>query len=633
MGIVLRLSDDLANQIAAGEVVERPASVVKELLENALDAGATRITVEVEGGGLTLLRVTDDGSGMDRADAVLSLERHATSKLRAFDDLLSLSSFGFRGEALPSIASVSRFTLRTRRREDDEGVEIAVTAGQLAAPRPCGLAVGTSVEVRDLFFNVPARRKFLKSQATESSHITDAVEAMALSQPALSLELLRDGRRVGEWLSSSGVADRVRAAFKGEDLSELSGSKGCVDLHAFLGRPERARSASQATRIFVNGRLIRDRGIARTVLQAYGSVLPPGRYPVGVVFLSVPGDQVDVNVHPQKAEVRFAKARDVTEAVFGILSLELGRAFGLAAPQRFFPPRMPLPGARPEADRKSTEAWSWEGGHAGVAREAVLADAATPLLVPRPPEGLVPAAPGAPPAATVPEADPWGLSESAPSAQASSTLPRAYPPLDERAPDNRTGRVRFSALRYLAQARATYLLCEGDDGLYVIDQHAAAERVTFHRLQAAFAARAVAIQPLLFPLVVDGAESDVLVLADHQEELLAAGIDARPAGTRQIALHGVPQLVSKADPERLLRDLLAEVSRQGGRAFSDALDLALATMACHGSLRAGDRVAPEEARALLGALDEVDFSGHCPHGRPVITSLRFDELERKVGRR
>jgi DNA mismatch repair protein MutL len=671
VGIVARLPDDLANQIAAGEVVERPASVVKELLENALDAGATRITVEVEGGGITLLRITDNGVGMDAADAALALERHATSKLRAFVDLLSLSSFGFRGEALPSIASVSRFTLRTRQKTADEGVEIVVTAGHASPARPCGMAAGTILEVRDLFFNVPARRKFLKSQATESSHISEVVEAMALGNPQLSIDLVREGRRVNEWLSSNGVGDRVRTAFKGEDLAELSGTRSGVSVHAFLGRPERARAVSHSTRLFVNGRVIRDRALLRSVTQAYGSVLPPGRYPVGVVFLTLPPDQVDVNVHPQKAEVRFARSRDVLDALYEVLSLELGRAFGLAGPQRSFPKAPPRPTFARDVE-KPAEGWSWDDAPAALRREAALVDEALPLLAlaprgrepgasptlpptttrsavsPRPDELLADAVHPAPPSPVrtaqppvVIEADPWGLSDfdgppsaASPGTPAVSASSPVYPSL-ELAPADRDveGRVRFSSLRYLGQSRATYLLCEGIDALYVLDQHAAAERVTFHRLKTAFAARAVAIQPLLFPRIIEAPETDVAMVDEHHEELLGAGLDARAAGARQIAIHGIPQILKRGDPERMLRDLLAEASRQGGRAFSDAIDLALATMACHGSLRAGDRVAPEEATALLQALDDVDFAGHCPHGRPVVTSLRFDELERKVGRR
>jgi DNA mismatch repair protein MutL len=606
-----RLPDDIANQIAAGEVVERPASVVKELCENALDAGATRVRVDIEGGGVVLIRVSDDGFGMDEVDARLAVERHATSKIRKLDDLMSLSTFGFRGEALPSIASVSRFTLRTRERAVDEGVEIRVDAGAAASVRPAGVAPGTTIEVRDLFFNVPARRKFLKATGTESAHVTEAVESMALGAPSLTVTLSRDGRVVREWLRQPTRAARVRESFAGEELAELSGTRGFVTVEALLGRPERARATTASLKLFVNGRAVRDRVLQRTVCQAYGSVLPPGRYPVGAVYVEVPSDRVDVNVHPQKAEVRFADGRTIADAVFSVLSLELGKAFGLAPANRsLFGGARVASGAEAKADAAPERAaWAWSSGEAGP-----------------------------PPA--VAEADPWGfgVAPASPSPVAPSpsvvSPPIAYPPLERdllASPEDAS--ARYGRLRFVAQVRSTFLVCEGDDGLYVLDQHAAAERVTFDRLKRAFASRAVAVQPLLFPEVVEVPPEDAALVEEEHELLLAAGIDARVVGPTKVAVHGVPQILARAKPERLLRDLLAEASRGGRAAFRDAVDLALATMACHGSIRAGDHVAPEEAVALLAALDKVDFAGHCPHGRPIITILRWPDLERRVGRR
>ena len=601
-----RLPADLANQIAAGEVVERPASIVKELCENAMDAGATRIRVDIEGGGVTLLRVSDDGVGMERADAELSVERHATSKIRALDDLTRLETFGFRGEALPSIASVSRFLLRTRERASDEGVELVVDAGAPAVVRPAGCAPGTTVEVRDLFFNVPARRKFLKATGTESAHVTDVVEAMAIGAPALTVTLSRDGRVVREWLRQETAAARVRESFRGEELAELYGARGPLEVRALLSRPERARATTSALKLYVNGRLVRDRALLRTVSQAYGSVLPHGRYPVGAVFVVLPSDRVDVNVHPQKAEVRFADGRAVADAVFSVLSLELGKAFGLAPASRSLFGGARVTGGQPQAP------------------------------APRPEEPPASAWTGATPS---PADDPWGLAggiaDALPGAPSPPAAPSAaYPPLEPdlyARPDD--ANAKFARLRFVAQVRATFLLCEGDDGLYVLDQHAAAERVAFDRLKRAYASRTVAIQPLLFPEIVEVTAGDAAIVEEQHELLLAAGIDARVAGPTRVAVHGVPQILGRARPERLLRDLLAQASRGGRAAFQDAVDLALATMACHGALRAGDRVIAEEASALLAALDLVDFAGHCPHGRPIVTVLRWPELERRVGRR
>ncbi len=580
MGVVHRLPDDLANQIAAGEVVERPASVVKELIENALDAGARRIRVDVEGGGVGLVRVSDDGSGMVPDDAELAVERHATSKIAALGDLARIRSYGFRGEALPSIASVSRFSMRTRRHDDDSGVEIAIEGGSAPAIRPSGGAAGTTVEVRDLFFNVPARRKFLRSLATESAHITEVAESAALSTSEVTLVLSREGRVVREWLRAAGREERVRSAFGDEPLSRCAGERGPLHVEAFLARPERARAAASALTLFVNGRTVKDRALSRAVAQAYGSVLESGRYPVGAVYLEIDPALVDVNVHPQKAEVRFADGRAVGEALFRILADELSRAFGMPVATRTW--NRPTPKLEPALDFPPVRT-------ARVA-EAIVAS------------GL-----------------PWSFAAPAIEAPGDAV---------ER-PEN----TSFSRLTFIAQVKQTYLLCEGVDGVYVLDQHAAAERVTFHRLRSSYRGRDIATQALLFPVAVEVTAQDAAFVEEEQRALADLGLDVRAIGPTTIAVHAMPRLLSRAKPETIVRDLIAEVTRSGGRAFSNAVDLVLATMACHGSVRAGDRLSAEEAAALLVALDQVDFSGHCPHGRPIVTRIGWDELERKVGRR
>ena len=590
-GKIALLADDLANQIAAGEVVERPASVVKELVENAVDAGARRIAIDVEQGGVTLVRVADDGEGMAPDDAALSIERHATSKIKSLGDLDVIMSFGFRGEALPSIASVSRFSIRTRAKGADVGTEVRVDGGGKKAVRACGCADGTTVEVRDLFFNVPARRKFLKSTAAESAQISEVCESLALGAPTVSVKLTRDGKVVREWLPAPDLATRVRAALQGEELAEIHGVRGPLEVHAMLGRPERARAASTGLRVFVNGRIVKDRTLLRTVAQAYGGVLPPGKYPLGAVFLELPPERVDVNVHPQKAEVRFADGRGITDALFHIVSSELGRAFGVAPAVRTFGPA------------------------AGAVLSFGAPSSSQPTLR-RPSDAEARPLPTFPLSAAV-----------------DVQYPTTEPSTSRISYDPEPTRPKFAELRFLAQAQRTYLVCEGADALYVLDQHAAAERVTFHRLKQAFVSRTVAMQPLLLPLVLDVTEDDAALAEERHDELLGAGIDVRRVALAKVALHGVPQILAKASPERLVRDLFAEVSRSGRAVFHEAIDLSLATMACHGSLRAGDRVSRDEADALLLALDQTDFAGHCPHGRPVVTTLRFAELERRVGRR
>lgn len=597
------LPPELASQIAAGEVVERPSSAVKELIENALDAEATRVDVEIEGGGITRLCVSDDGMGMDEADARLCVERHATSKLRTFADLTHVATFGFRGEALPTIASVSRFSLRTRTRDSDVGLLLQIEGGKHVLAEPAGMATGTQIDVRDLFYNVPARRKFLRSTGTESGHVTEAVEQAALARPDITFTLTRDGRKVRELLRAGERAERVRQVSDLEELASCVGERGPLHVEAYLSRPEHARTGAGGLSILVNGRPVRDRAILVTIAQAYGSVLERGRYPRGVVYLDVAPELVDVNVHPQKAEVRFADPRAVSDAVYQILSKALVSAFSLppvsraawgrSSPQKT--PDPPIVALKEDLTQRPAPK---------VERELPLAALMTSV------------------ARSAPELAPT-LAE-----PAVSTV-REHPA----APIRPRPEVPWASLRFIAQLRMTYLLCEGEDGIYLLDQHAAAERVTFTRLLREYQARSVPSQALLFPQVVDVTSAELELVEERQKEIAEVGLDVRARGTTSLSIHAVPRLLSRASPERLLRDLLTEVSRSGGRGFSDAVDLALATMACHGSIRAGDALSANEATALLIALDEADFAGHCPHGRPVVTFLSYAELERKVGRR
>jgi DNA mismatch repair protein MutL len=622
-GLIHVLPDDLANQIAAGEVVERPASVVKELVENALDAGARRIRVDVEAGGVDLVRVADDGSGMEREDAQRAVLRHATSKLRRLEDLAAIHSFGFRGEALPSIASVSHLEILTRRSSEAEGTRIRIDGGSEADVGPAGCAAGTVVAVRDLFYNVPARRKFLKATATESARVSEVVEAAALGEPAVTFVLSRDGRVVGEWLRAEGREERTRSMFAGEALAVCLGERGPLSIEAYLSRPERARTGTAHLMVFVNGRPVRDRTLARSVALAYGSVLESGRYPVGAVFLELPHELVDVNVHPQKAEVRFADGRAVSDALFKIVGASIREAFGL-----------PDAGTYPGKKQKLFDDPTGPGANAWV-----FGAAASSALAPSAREEAPESEPPIDSRTTLVSPEPITL-RGDPSYPPSQTNPSSVPPsipyptaveLAEAA--SRERKVVFGALRFVGQVRSTFFVCEGSDGVYLLDQHAAAERITFHRLKRAYEAREVASQKMLFPAVVPVAPSEAALVEEQHEAIARMGLEVRAAGYSEVAIHAVPLLLVKASPERLLRDLLDEVSHAGERAFSGAIDRAIATMACHGSLRAGDPVAPEEARALLAALDEADFAGHCPHGRPVVMRVGWGELEHRVGRK
>jgi DNA mismatch repair protein MutL len=590
VGSTIRVLDDaLCDQIAAGEVVERPASVVKELLENAVDAGATRIQVEIEDAGCARIRVVDDGTGMSEDDALLCLRRHATSKLRSIDDLQSIATLGFRGEALPSIASVSRLTLTTREREAVAGTQVGSAGGAEPRASAIGCAPGTAVEVRDLFFNVPARLKFLKSRPTESGHVAAVCTRLALVQPEIALSLTSDGRAARDFARGASFVERVQQVFPGEALTTFEDERDGVLVQCALSAPERGRNGSTGLHLFVNGRPIRDQSLARAVAYAYGSVLPPGRYPVGAVCL------------------RLASDRD---AITRLLAKHLGTsAF-----------RGPI--------RRPSDYWEQRLG--GGVPSGLGTGVYAPLDV---------AAGGA-----LHEADPWGLASASDPATGSGfaepglgeTFTAGGAPYGQPSAPAQTsldGHGFFGTLRVLAQVRSMLLVCEGRDALYVIDQHAADERIRYDRLRRAYADRDVKTQRLLFPERVACTEVEAAICEGQAEALAQVGLECSLLGPGTIAVHTVPALLSRAAPERLVRDMLAELERDGGRSFSAAIDRAIATMACHGAIRAGDPLSPEQAAALLRNLDAVgDFAGHCPHGRPVVHSIPLDDLERRLGR-
>jgi DNA mismatch repair protein MutL len=593
VGRIHILDGALADQIAAGEVVERPASVVKELLENALDAGARAITVEVREGGSGLIRVSDDGSGMVREDAQRCVLRHATSKLRTAEDLTRIATLGFRGEALPSIASVSRFRLTSRTADEVEGTEVTIEGGAPPGMSPVGCAVGTTIEVRDLFYNTPARKKFLKGSASESAHVSEVCLRAALVDEGLRLTLIRDGRRAREFLPAQDWAERARHVLEGKSV-RIEGEQRGVKVRALLSAPEDSRSGALGLHVFVNGRPVRERTLARSIAYAYGSVLPPGRYPTGVVHLALDPAEVDVNVHPQKAEVRFQRGREVNEALTRVLAQGLGTSAWAGPQQRgnaFWSERLPV--------GPTTAASS---------------------------EALAPAARG--------EEDPWGLSYplsgSTELPSRNYELPLVVPEVPRDAGNFEPAPAR---LRALAQVRRLYILAEGEQGLVVLDQHAADERIQYDRLRKQFAERAVVLQRLLLPERVVVSAREAALIEAHGEDILRAGIEVSLIGSDCAAIHAVPAILRRAPPERLLRDLLDELARSGERGFGDAIDMALATMACHGAIRAGDTLSLEECQALLDGSARIgEFAGHCPHGRPVLMELPFTELARRVGR-
>jgi DNA mismatch repair protein MutL len=587
------LPPGLVNQIAAGEVVERPASVVKELVENALDAGARSLSVDVEEGGLALVRVADDGSGMDRADALLALERHATSKLRDAAGLSAISTMGFRGEALPAIASVSRFRLDTAPGADGQGTRVDVEGGAVREVGAIGRPRGTTVEVRDLFFNTPARRKFMRASATEAAHATEAVVRLALARTDVSFTLRSGGRlalaaRAGEPLAERAAHALGREAHR--HLVDVDAERGGVRVHGVVCSPARSEATGRALHLFVNGRWVRDRSGAHAVLRAFAGTLPAGRHPAGILFVELPLGRVDVNVHPQKHEVRFADAREVQDAIFHAVSGALRSA-------------------------------PWLGGRAGGG-------------APAPPAGAAIAAEEAADALA------WARATHPPAGSgASLPLPARGDGATAELALGADGAARppgyFASLRYLGQHARTYLLCEAPGGaLVVVDQHASHERLLFQRLRAALQDRALAVQPFLLPQVVTLPSAAARALEAGLPELSRLGLDVEPFGGDAFSVKGAPAALGGVDLAALLGDLagqLAEVER--GSALDQALHDLLATMACHAAVRANEEVSPEEARALLAGLDGIDFKGRCPHGRPVVFELPLAELERRVGRR
>lgn len=597
MSKVTILPENLCNMIAAGEVVERPASVIKELLENALDARASEILVEVESGGKKLMRVTDDGEGMARDDAFLCLERHATSKIRTAQDLAAISTLGFRGEALPAIASVSRLTLRTCGNDQGEGLEIYLEGGTVRKSQDLGLPRGTCVEVRNLFFNTPARRKFLRRDETELGHIADVVTRQALAHPQVRFRLEHNGRQLFEVRRNSSLPERI-GAFLGrsliKDLVAVQAAGADVKLHGFVCPPLINRSSSSAVYTFINGRYVRDRVVQHAILEGYRHLLMKGRYPVTVLFLEIAPSQVDVNVHPTKHEVRFrdqgAVHDFIVEAVRHVLRVSPGLRQESLAPAE---PLREIPQQEHPAQPSSKL-------HSATERvqEALLSYASKPQR----PEFPV----------TRP-----GLAKP----------PASREPL----PSQATGQAEgfFSTLRYLGQYRNSYLLCQDADDLVLIDQHAAHERIRFESLRNNYQNGTPANQALLFPQVVEFDFKGAALLTEHLPMVQRLGFDIEPFGGKSFAVKSVPTLLLNADVERLLRDLAADLDAVGqSGAAADVIDDVLMRLACHDVVRANQALNPAEVQALFRALDQVDFQAHCPHGRPVLVRLTLSDIER-----
>ncbi|MET0483634.1 MAG: DNA mismatch repair endonuclease MutL [Aestuariivirgaceae bacterium] len=587
---IRRLSEGLVNRIAAGEVVERPASVVKELVENAIDAGARHIDVVFHGGGRTLIRVSDDGSGMDAAELDLAVERHATSKL-ADEALIRITTLGFRGEALPSIGAVARLRIVSRADGHSEAHEIRVEAGLKDQVRPAARGRGSEVEVRDLFHAVPARLKFLKAERSETAEGADVVRRLAMAHPDVGFTFTAAGGQLVD-LARAPIEQRIADIMGREFMASavpLDEEREGVRLTGHAGLPTYHRPQASHLYLFVNGRPVRDRLMAGAARAAYADLMMRGRYPAAVLFVNCPPEMVDVNVHPAKAEVRFRDGALVRSLIIG----SIRQAIAVAGPRSTAQLAMGTLGAmRPMALA------------AGEARRGVALLASAPL------PGLAE------------EPEPFiGFGEPA----ADHAAPSA--PAEEGSLDRPLGAAR-------AQLHDTYILAQTRDGMVIVDAHAAHERLTLERLKAERARRGIVRQPLLVPEVVDLDPVAAACLAGDAEVLAEAGLALERFGPGAVLVREVPAMLAGCGIAELVRDLASDsMAGEQGRALAERLDRILATVACHGSVRAGRRLALAEMDALLRQMESTPNSGQCNHGRPTFVELKLGDLERLFGRK
>ena len=610
------LSPRLANQIAAGEVVERPASVIKELLENSLDSGATRIEVEVEQGGVKLLRVRDDGCGIPADDLPLALARHATSKIRDLEDLERVVSLGFRGEALASISSVSRLTLTSRTADASEAWQVETEGRDMQARvQPAAHPVGTSVEVRDLFFNTPARRKFLRTEKTEFDHLQEVIKRLALARFDVAFHLRHNGKPVLALHQAPDAPSRARrvASVCGpaflEQAMPVEIERNGLHLWGWVGLPTYSRSQADLQYFYVNGRMVRDKLVAHAVRQAYRDVLFNGRHPTFVLFLDVDPGVVDVNVHPTKHEVRFRDNRMVHDFLYGTLH----RALADVRPEDQMAPVT----AAPAPVASGLAAGEFAGQNEMSLAASVLESPQAPQPAWRGP-GAGYQAPRPLPAGTVAEAQ--GAYREFFSPLPASAVPSALPEAQDDVPP----------LGYaLAQLKGVYILSENAHGLVLVDMHAAHERIMYERLKTAMASEGLRGQPLLVPESIAVSQREADCAEEHANWFQRLGFELQRLGPESLAIRQVPSLLKQAEATRLVQDVLADLLEYGTSDRIQAhLNELLGTMACHGAVRANRRLTLPEMNGLLRDMEQTERSGQCNHGRPTWTQMGMTDLDK-----
>jgi DNA mismatch repair protein MutL len=665
------LPETVANKIAAGEVIERPASVVKELLENALDAGARSVRIETESGGKRLIRVIDDGCGMNHDDALLAFERHATSKLRTADDLLSIATLGFRGEALPSIAAISRLLLETRDADEGEGTRIEFAGGKLLGVKPAGVPVGTSISVADIFYAVPARRKFLKSETTELGHIASLVTHYALAHPDRHFLLKTQSQEILNCSPVEKLADRVYQIFGRQALDELTEippteaavrsaisepplepeeRAATLRVSGFTSRPEVQRSNRNGIYIFVNRRLVRDRLLLHAISEAYRNIVPPGVFPVVLLFLDMPYEEVDVNVHPAKIEVRFRHPQFVHDFTRDALR----QALSVARPI----PGFPAAHAATASGGAATLSAATNGGSTAFAAGAAAID---PAYLSSANPGVIPGVPPGPPRAMIPRS--FGDVASAAEGFELSGAPNR--PISQRLQFDPTGASDFSLgpqesgapavaaagigvaetpgalpsvediadLKPLGQVNSSFIVAVNGEGLWIIDQHVAHERVLFEQHLRARRNGELGGQRLLVPLIVELNPRQLAIFEQIGEELRANGFEAELMGARSVAIQAAPAGINSGDAEKLLYEILDGIARENQAISIDSLQAKIAaSTSCHAAIKVNTPLDPAKMEWLLGELAKTEYPMSCPHGRPVVLRYSVREIERAFKR-
>jgi DNA mismatch repair protein MutL len=665
MGRIHVLSDQVANKIAAGEVVERPASVVKELLENALDAGSTRIKIQIEAGGKKLIQITDNGCGMVRDDALLAFERHATSKIKNAEDLLNIATLGFRGEALPSIASVCRLHLETRAPEENSGTIVEINGGKMFKVEEAGLPAGTSITIRDLFFNIPARKKFLRSESTELSHIASLVTHYALAHPDKHFELHSSTNAMLVAPPVAGQSDRVFQVFGREVLDQLipiaavqpleriglpqpppwrrvekdeedesaPSTPGELRVHGFISKPEIQKLNRNSIYVFANGRLIRDRLVQHALTEAYRNVIPPTVYPVVLLFLEMPNAEVDVNVHPSKTEVRFRQQTAVHDFVRDSVRAALMKARPIPqfAAEIYAHPTAG-PSLTPGAYAPAAEA---SGGNAQPGRSFNLQPPVLPPATERfqfGTNGIAVEANAALPVAKLPQDIVPGdnCAPAIPENIGDDLNPNDLNPNDPNFSDLAPS---IATLKPLGQIRESFILAVNHDGLWIIDQHVAHERVLFERILKQRAAQKVESQHLLMPLVLELTPAQQAVFMEISDELHQNGFEAEPFGARSIAVKVAPAGVAAGEVERMLHELLEQFAREDQSLNLEKIRTRIAaSIACHAAIKVNMPLEQNKMEWLLAELSKTDFPIACPHGRPIVLRYSLKDIQKAFKR-